>query len=172
MSTLRDLAALVRDLGAERSAAVLTIESLRQQRDALDTAPLPKSDLVQQLDVYVDAQLAVFDGNLRRALERIANRPNLNLQELAQGFPLLTMMDGAGAIDERLVVALLGAGAKKRCAAVVAAMDWPTAGPPASERAALREQLDAQIAAAQASLDEVDKALGEMGVTLEVGRGR
>jgi hypothetical protein len=156
MNTLARFLALARDLEVERAKAQALIEKLRLQLDELTTAPLPKSDFLERLNGHVDSQIQVFDANVRAAIERLMNRPNVDFQ--AVNFPFLTPMNGAPGLDEKLIVALLADATKQRIARVVDAMQWPSPGPRAADRPKLRQKIMGELAAAEAALAALNPA--------------
>lgn len=162
--SLKDFLARARAFADSRSRAAADLERLKQERDELETAPLPKADFAALIEKYIDAQLAVFDANVAAAVDRLKHRPNVDFEQMRGGFPVLQMMAGDGRIDERLLVALLADAVKARVRAALNRMDWPDAGPPLAARPAARQRLDAAIEAAEKNLNEMDAAVAEAGV--------
>jgi len=164
MNPLKTFLQHARSFADSRLRASAELERLRQQRDELESLPVPKADFAAQIERYVDDQLAVFDQNVAAAVELLKHRPNVNFEQMKGGFPLLVMMGGDGRIDERLLVALLADAVKGRVRAALNRMDWPDAGPPLAARPAARQRLDAAIEAAEKNLQEMDAAVAEAGV--------
>lgn len=164
MNPLKSFLQHARSFADSRSRAVADLERLKQERDELETAPLPKADFAAQIENYIDAQLAVFDANVAAAVDRLKHRPSVDFAQMRGGFPVLQMMDGSGQLDERLLIALLADAVKGRVRAALNRIDWPDAGPPLAERPAARQRLDAAIEAAEKNLNEMDAAVAQAGV--------
>jgi hypothetical protein len=162
MSLLDKFASIARDLAAERATAAASLEYLRQQLDELDSAPLPKRDVISQLEQSIDAQLDAFDANIVAAVQAVMHRPTLDLG--AVKFPIIEAMNGPAGIDARLVVALLSDVAKSRVTKVIGEMDWPDAGPPAKDRPKLRAKLREEIATTSAVLEQINAALSQANI--------
>jgi len=167
MNPFRNFLQHARAFADSRSRAAAEVEALKQQRDELDTAPLPKADFAALIEKYVDAQLAVFDQNVAAAVDRLKHRPSVDFEQMRGGFPVLQMMGGDGRIDERLLLALLADAVKGRVRAALNRIDWPDAGPPLAERPAARQRLDAAIEAAEKNLNDMDAAVAEAGVKVQ-----
>jgi hypothetical protein len=149
----------------ERAALADELAKLEAERAALDSAPLPKSDMQAQLFRYLDTQGERFTANLERGLELVHRKPQLNLAELQSAFPLLTPVGGS-ALDERLVAAAFSDALKAQIRASFEAMEWPDAGPPLAQRATLRARLDRQIADVRSRLTAADETAHAAGVQL------
>lgn len=167
MNPLKSFLQHARSFADLRSRAAAELEQLKQQRDELETAPLPKADFAALIERYIDAQLAVFDANVAAAVDRLKHRPNVDFEQMRGGFPLLQMMDGSGQLDERLLVALLADAVKGRVRAALNRMDWPVVGLPLAARPAARQRLDAAIEAAERTILEMDAAAQEAGVKVQ-----
>jgi hypothetical protein len=159
MGNLAKLLGLVRDAQAERERTVIELNRLRAERRALDTAPLPRADVIAQLERYIDAQQNRFDENLQAAVHVVVGQPLLDLAQLPYGVPVLQQLHGNRNLDAGLVAAALGDLLKARCRDVINRMDWPQPGPSAAARPALRARLDDQISAATLVLAEFDEQL-------------
>lgn len=165
MYDVASLAALTSKLREERGALLAQIERAKQERDALTTAPLPKTEVIAKLDRLIDSSLLRFDENLERALERVQHRPTLDYNSLEGGFPFLMLMNGKATLDQELIVGLLGTALRERCRAVVGRMSWPNAGPTMQERTRLRARLDEQIADCEERLAAMDSGLAAAGIS-------
>ena len=148
------LAELVAEVTDQITAARSRIETLKRERDALDSAPLPTADLIARVSECVDSRVVEFDSNIEQAVERVLHRPGLDLRSMPGGFPILERIGGDGRIDAKLVEALLGKAIRDRVAAVINRMDY-TPGPPARERPAARERLTREIETAETELAEI-----------------
>lgn len=131
------------------------IEALRQEREALQSAPLAKADVLELLDGWLSNAGARYPAALARALAPIRDRgmsAPIRLQESPQVFcgPLgATAREGEPTSWSTLQAALiyaLGDRIRDAMHQAVGAMEWPESGPPLAQRQARLTEIEAELA--------------------------
>lgn len=152
---LRSLRSAVTGARQSLQALQARIEELRQEREALQSAPLAKADVLELLDGWLGSAAAGYPAALERALAPIRARgiaARARLQASPQIFcgPLnAPTRDGAPTDWSSLQAALLyvlGDRIRDAMRQAVGAMDWPEAGPPLAQREARLSEIEAELA--------------------------
>lgn len=144
------------------------LETLRQRREYLQVAPLPREDVTAAVVARVDRLAADYPRQLSRYLNgtNITTTRHEKLGRLADFVRPLHLVAASGTTNsttaaqfsEAALCYLLGDTLKARLQAALAEadLDWPAeVGPPAAQRTAELQTLEQQIAALEAEEREL-----------------
>lgn len=150
-----DLIASLSVVRDERAAVEKRLEAARQELAAAKSAAMCKSDVVAQLDEYIDTCAAAFRENLDHVLKNHAGAGRETFTDIGGGLPLLRPW--AGGQDDRLQVAVLAPQIKAQIRESL--KDWRCPGTaPIAKRRVRRAELEAEIATLSAQLAEIEAA--------------
>lgn len=123
------------------------IEKLKRRREDLQTLPLPREELCNQLCVMVDAKAAKYPNSLAKALEGLIHKPFYNFANSRMDLTINYGGGGvAGVVPEANRCWYHGEEYKNRLRDAVMVMDYPDkVGPPLSERKPAIDKLDKEI---------------------------
>ncbi len=154
-------------IGRERKDLAARLEEAKQRREFLQTAPLPKDELVTSLCSLIDRDAARYSSGLKRSIEGMLRKPFYDWR--ASHFNLLGSCNGVTHQDDRIPRPLLAFAfndllkqAMRR--AVDEWSEYPEPGPPMAERRREIEQLDAEIEDLTNKIAEIDRETDQAGI--------
>lgn len=141
------------------------IRSLQEERDWLETGPLPKQEAIDLVIAYIDDQAGQFDVQALLGGAVYAGR-EIN-QELARLFQSEARLQGysANAPLGPMLCHFFPEQIKERLTADIQAMNYQE-GPPAAERAALIADLDRRIHVLEVEEEAVIEVAEEAGIEI------
>lgn len=160
-------------LGAEIKSIAERIESLKQERDSIESMPMCKSDALKILDDWVDQQAGKFPVHLRNSIEFVLRRP-LKAREFISDANPINIINAARSANINPTVAsiqpnifyLLRAQIKEGIHAAVEEMDFSESGLPYEERILKLDKLDKEIASLEKKEAELLQHAHEAGIRL------
>lgn len=144
------------------------LERLRREREFLETAPLPRSEVKRLLAEWIDQARAKYPKGLAIAIRHVMFSPNDTIGN--RPVQLLTILPNTQTPDRVQQLSLLWCFAdqiKQGINSAVDAMDWPEAGPPRAERASKLAELNDEIEKLEQQLADFirDAALAGLDLT-------
>lgn len=155
MSKFSDLIASLSIVRDERAAVEKKLEAAKRELAEINTAPLCKTDVIAQLDAYIEGCKKMFDENLQHVLKlhNVAGRESFG--DIGGGLPLLRTF--AGTFDDRLQVAVMAPQLKSTIRESL--KDWKCPGSaPLIQRKARRSELEKEVASLTAQRKEIEAA--------------
>ena len=137
----------IASIGAQARKLRGQIEQKKQERENLQSLPLPREDLKARLCSMVDKQGAAYPEKLQMALRGLLCKP---LHDYENSFLDLVATTGAsvipGTIPKVNMMWFFGETIKDGLSRAIDTMDYPKAGPPLAERQPRIDALDKEIA--------------------------
>lgn len=156
--------------GKEVEQLQARIEEKRQERQRIELSPLPRQDLADMLDEWIDQEAAQFLPNLRAGIDFMVRKPNL--ETIGHNLGLLEIGSGGiriqGQIPTRNLCFLLRDTLKSGFRIAVEQMEYPDdqIGPPRAKRPAMLAKLDSEITALEQKERELRDYASEAGIKL------
>ena len=161
----------ISDIGASARKLDQDIETKKQQRDQLESAPISRKELADQLGRLVERQARDYPETLRRALAGLTNKPFYDFENSHMN---LVLNSGGGMNEGKIPKQNLHwffmEQIKSRLSDAVMAenFDWPDSevGAPLQERRALIEKLDKEISTLENQREELTQQAAAAGIRL------
>lgn len=148
---LNGIKSALKSIADEKRKLTAKLEELKQQREDAMLLPLPKEDVLRQINEYVDTVSDKYHAAAAEAIKGVAHRP---LENDGRSFRFLVRPAGTRdeAVPDFALFALIGPDRiKQALAETVSRMEWKS-GLPLSKRKTEIERLDREIADTEAKL--------------------
>jgi len=137
----------ISDIGTKTQTLREMIEAKIEERDFLQTAPLPREDFARNICNMLDKQAEVYPERMAQYLGGIINKPMFDFNN-----PYLDLVAASGGsiqpgtLPKVNALWFFGAVIKERITDAIMIMDYPQeVGPPLAERQPAIEKLNAEI---------------------------
>ncbi len=159
----------IASVGAEANRFRSEIETKKQRRDYLETAPLPAEEFCDGLDRMIDMHAATYPAQLLDAVRGLINTPQYDFESAY--LDLLSIRGGSahpGTLQKENACWFFGALIKQRIRDAVV-ITWPAgeSGPPLAERQVEIEKLDVEISALEAKLVDLRDSAERAGISID-----
>ncbi len=159
----------IASVGHEANKLRSEIETKKQRRDYLETAPLPVSEFCDGLDKMIDAHGSGYPAQLLDAVRGLINTPQYDFE--SAHLDLLSIRGGSAhrcTLQKENACWFFGALIKQRIRDAVIDI-WPTeeSGPPLVERRLEIEKLDVEISALEAKLVDLRESAERAGISID-----
>lgn len=145
------------------------LEKLMDERQRLDTAPLPRSDVEEQISAWLDAEGVRYGKLARDHVFAHFAKPKGRCFEDPMDCPAISGIKQSNLMTREHVVPqfmfwVSRDAIEKAMLAEIEHLDFSDAGLPFRERDAAREKLDAQIREVEETLDDARTRAAQAGV--------